>query len=581
MFRSIAQATSRHVMNAELVGYLSRMPVAIALLVGLCLFCYLPGVVLLPPVDRTEVIFAETVREMVARAAWLDPRYGDTVHQYHPVGAYWAQGLAASLFGSDLARNISVYRIPSLVAVTLATLALFWLSLPVVGVLPALLAAALFAVCPLTVLVAHLAIADGPALLFAVVAMLALMRIYVGREEDQRAPCDIRLGLLLWAAVGLGMLVNALQIPIMIGIVAAALSIADRDVSWLKRTRPEWGLPLALGLAAPWLVVRAAQDGVPYAGLDTWALLDALSGSQNMKHRAFPGTFVLALLLGFLPGLAVLPDALKKLWDERAGKLAKFLLAWIVVTIVFLEVFSAKPGTYAVQSIFPALALAVAMLGGQRDLEVRSLRWSMIPPPILGVALLLALLVPPYAFSRELPGPLAVALCAGVVVLAAAAGRAEFVRVWLVLSIATFGLYAATMVGVVLPSVKLIWPTRQIATVAAACDARPVWVVGFREPSTVFSLKADRRDRNAMPADPRTLHVVESRSRAWHDAEMGKLGVKPVELGCVEGYNTMRGCPLTFTIFARDPQQNNCRLAPQYACSNVKTQLRPSSKACD
>lgn len=568
-------------MNAELAAYVSRTPIAIALLTGICLFCYLPGVVLLPPVDRTEVIFAETVREMVARAAWLDPRYGDTVNQYHPVGAYWAQGVAASLFGSDLAQSISVYRIPSLVGVTLATLALYWLSLPVVGALPAFLAAALFAVCPLTVLVAHLAIADGLALMFAVVAMLALMRIYIGQEDDQRAPCDIRLGLLLWAAVGLGMLVNALQIPVMIGLVAAALSIMDRDVSWLRRTRPEWGLPLALGLAAPWLVVRAAQDGVPYAGLDAWALLDALSGSQNMKHRALPGTFVLALLLGFLPGLAVLPDAMKKLWDERAGKRARFFLAWIVVTIAFLEIFSAKPGTYAVQSVFPALALVVAMLAGQVDLEVRSLRWSMILPPILGMALLLVFLVPPYAFSRELPGPLAAILCVGVVVLAAAAGRAEFVRVWLVLSITTFGLYAATMVGAVLPSVKLIWPTRQIATAAAACDARPVWVVGFREPSTVFSLGADRRDLTAMPADPRTLHFVESRSRGWYEVAMVKLGERPVELGCVEGYNTMRGCPLTFTIFARDPQQKNCSLPPQYACSNVKSQVRPSSRDCD
>ena len=141
----------------------------------------------LPAVDRTEIIYAETTRDMVARGDWTDPRYGAAVHQYRPIGTFWAQGASRWLAGDALARDIRVYRVASLVAVTLAVLALFWLGSAIVGAEAALIASALFAVAPLTVLVSQLAIAEGLSLLPATVAMLALARIYTSANEDRAA----------------------------------------------------------------------------------------------------------------------------------------------------------------------------------------------------------------------------------------------------------------------------------------------------------------------------------------------------------------------------------------------------------
>ena len=181
-----------------------------------------------------------------------------------------------------------------------------------------------------------------------------------------------QLPLIFWAAVGVGMLINALLVPILVVATLIALYAFDRDLSWLKRLRPLVGIPLALVIASPWLIVRAHQDGVPFAGMSWREFLAALGGAQDMKLRAFPGTFVLALLLGFIPGTALLGTAFKRFWGERDQRLARFLLAWVIGYLIYLEALSSKPGTYMVQTMFPALALAVASVvvgetgGGKR-----------------------------------------------------------------------------------------------------------------------------------------------------------------------------------------------------------------------
>jgi len=378
----------------------SRPQAASLALLTLCLAVYLPGFVRLPAVDRTEIIYAESTRDMVARGDWTDPRYGDAVQQYRPIGTFWAQGASRWLAGDALARDIRIYRVPSLIAVTLAVLALFWLGSAIVGAEAALIASALFAVAPLTVLVSQLAIAEGLSLLPATVAMLALLRVYTNDNERRWIP------LLFWAALGFGILINALLVPILVIATLIALFTMDRDLSWLKRLRPLAGIPLALVIAAPWLIVRAHQDGTPFSGMSWREFLGALGGAQDMKLRALPGTFVLALVLGFLPGTALIGSAFTRLWDGREQKLARFLLAWVIGYLVYLEALSSKPGTYMVQTMFPALALAVASVVVAENGHGKPPKWHAFPfwPTSLAV-LPLAIFGAVYAFAGEWPSP--------------------------------------------------------------------------------------------------------------------------------------------------------------------------------
>ncbi len=164
----------------RLVAYLlSNHALCMALLTGLCLLTFLPGVLALPPVDRTEVFFAHTSLDM-ANAGRGSIRV--MVMMPIPSTRSGRTGCRRSRpFSREHRRpQLPFFGAPSLIAVTLAALAIFHLASPLTGRAQALLAASLFAVAPLTVLVATLAIANGISLLCAVVALMSLLRIYAG-----------------------------------------------------------------------------------------------------------------------------------------------------------------------------------------------------------------------------------------------------------------------------------------------------------------------------------------------------------------------------------------------------------------
>ena len=555
-------------------------------LLAICLAVYLPGLLRLPAVDRTEIIYAETTRDMAARGTWTDPRYGDVVHQFRPIGTFWMQGAARAPFGDALSRDIRIYRLPSLIFVTLSVLALFWLGQAIVGAEAALIAASLFAVAPLTVLVSQLAIAEGLSLLPATVAMLALLRIYTNADEDWR------IALLFWAAVGIGVLINALLVPILIVATLIALYVMDRDLSWLKRLRPFVGIPLALLIASPWLIVRAHQDGTPFAGMSWREFLAALGGAQDMKLRAFPGTFVLALLLGFLPGTALLGSAFTRLWSTCDQKLARFLLAWVLGYLVYLEALSSKPGTYMVQTMFPALALAVASLIVNENGAGKPPKWHGFPWPTALAILPFAIFAAVYLFAHEWPSivqAVLISLIIALFILSGQQGLEGRLRRWAATGVAALALFAITLLGSVLPSIAKIWPAKELAQAIATCPESKIGLVGFREPSGRFVLGVPAEEQtpdaiaSAIGAKTPRLSIIEDR---WAERANAALQAKsqsllPPPSACVSAYNVMRGCPLHFRIYETGAGEP-CRFPANLACSDNPQPAGPQKSGdCD
>ena len=559
---------------------------ALALL-ALCLLTYLPGVVRLPVIDRTETFFAESTRGMVERGNWLDPRFGETVHKFRPIGTFWAQAASRTAAGDGNARNIIIYRLPSLIAVTLAVLALYWLSRPLIGATPALIAAGLFAAAPLTAVVGTLAIADGLALLPATVAMLALLRIYCAKDGAESR----NIALLFWVSVGFGMLVNALHTPLLIAVTLIGLFLMDRDLSWLKHTRPLSGLPLALVIAAPWLYVRHLQDGIPFSGMGGQEFLAALGGAQDMKLRAFPGTFLVAAILGFLPGTALLAPALKRLWNERQSRLPKFLFAWIAGYIIYLELISSKPGTYTVQVMFPAMAIAVALLVQAFEGKLPLPKFHVIPTPSLAAPFALPLIAAPYILMQQTPSLWILPLAAAITVLfyvSAREGLAGRLQAWAITGIAAVALVTMTMNGAVLPSIDKIWPTRQIERAIAGCPPGPISVMGFREPASRFILNSDP----AVAAQDAVRAALVDGRATYLTGEARDPGLKsmarfqyrrPRSVACVEAFNAMRGCKLYFEIYSTG-DVSACTAREKFPCTpefQAKADTVRQDKACD
>jgi 4-amino-4-deoxy-L-arabinose transferase-like glycosyltransferase len=578
--------------GASLLDRLAAQPrLAAAALFLLALFTNLPGVLLLPPVDRTEIVYAQSSRDMVKRHDYLDATFEGERFEFRPIGIYWLQIGAAKLLGHDARAAIATYRLPSLIAGILAVLAMWWLTLPLLGERRALIAAALFTVTPIVALQASLSIPEGPLLLSIVVAQCALLRLYCAPGGDEGN--GWWLALAFWVAQGFGILINALAVPILSLSTIIALCVFDRRLDWLKRLRPLWGVPLMMAIAAPWIIIRAHFDGVPFSGLTWGEFIRALGGAQDMKWKAAPLTFTVGLLLGFMPGALLIVPALKGLWQGREAALHRFLFSWIVGYWLYLELIASKPALYTVQAIFPAAAAAVALAldkNGRLAIPPLSLRlpwWLVLPGTIALFAVILAV----SGVAPSVVVVLGALLITTLFTLAALAMRDGLAAAWVTSSIAGFALFITYTFAVLMPHLQVGWPAPRIAEAIAPlrrCVTGPVGVAGFREPSTTFVLGHGSDTDVAtiagwMAGGDDAIAVVEDRYQPDLAAALAaRSGKAPPRLGCVQAFNVMRGCPMHFSIYATGPDvlDPGCKVAPRFACKDPVPATTDTSSRC-
>ncbi len=110
---------------------------AIAVLVVVTLFAFLPGFFHIPPVDRDEARFAQATKQMIETGDYVDIRFQAETRYKKPVGIYWLQAAVVELAeaaGLPQARlRIWLYRIPSLIGAIGVVLGTYWVALAFVS----------------------------------------------------------------------------------------------------------------------------------------------------------------------------------------------------------------------------------------------------------------------------------------------------------------------------------------------------------------------------------------------------------------------------------------------------------------
>src|SRR5258706_9695647 len=91
-----------------------------ALLAGLCLLLYLPGIAAIPPLDRDEARFAQATRQMLETGDFVQIRFQDEARNKKPVGIHWLQAASVALLSTTASAAIWPYRLPSLAGALLA-----------------------------------------------------------------------------------------------------------------------------------------------------------------------------------------------------------------------------------------------------------------------------------------------------------------------------------------------------------------------------------------------------------------------------------------------------------------------------
>ena len=569
------------------------------LLTLFCLLLWTPGFFTIPPGDRDESRFAQATKQMIETGDYVRIQNGAEARNRKPIGIHWLQvPFAAAAQGLGLATENPVwpYRIPSALGGLLAVLATFQTGQHLVSRRAALLAAGMLAASVVLVVEVHIAKTDAALLGVTTVAMGVLARAYLD-------PAGLRAGsaALFWLAMGAGILLKGPITPMVAGLAALALVVADRRAAWLRALRPGWGVPLMLAVVLPWfLAIGVATGGRFFA--------DAVGGDLGRKlssgddaHWGPPGLHLLLLPLLVFPLSALLPGAAAWAWRGRAASPVRFLVAWIVPAWIVFEAVPTKLPHYPLP-LYPAVCLLAA--AWLLDPARRALpRWAasfalalpvvavlvlagagMALPVVLGQpawiglpALTAALLVGWWAIRIKLP----------LLPLPSGEGRGE--EVWpyglrpagsgpvttkggatrpphpnplpkgegaVAALVASVVLYAAIL-GWELPRLAPLWLAPRV--VAALPDRGGLGAVGFAEPSLMFLagtdtqwLLADQAPAALASGRIRTL-LVGDRDLAAVRAGADRAGVRLQEVAVVPGVNYSRGRRVVLTLLRLAP----------------------------
>lgn len=525
-----------------------------ALLVGLCLCLYLPGLAAMPPLDRDEARFMQATRQMLQTGDLIRIRFQDEARNKKPAGIYWLQAASVSLFSAPESNATWPYRVPSVLGAIAAVLLSFGFGARLIDRPAALLGAMLLASCVLLVSEAHLAKTDAVLLATVVAAQGALGETYRRARAGEAASSGIAA--VFWLAQGCGILLKGPVPPVVSALTVLALCLADRRWRWLGGLRAAWGVPLAALVVAPWLVaIQSATDGAFMSEAIGHDLLGKLVGAQE-SHGAPPGTYLLIAAASFWPSSAIIGFAWIAAWRRRRETAERFLLAWLIPSWILFELVPTKLPHY-ILPLYPALALLAgqALFATTKHAPTERRRWLeggvFMLWTVVALALIIGLIALPITLGSGVAVlslvPAAATISFGMVLLRQL-GRGFSVSAGPAIAALAIFVFAPSFASL-LPGLDRLWLSRSAAEMVARHPPPPdsaIDTVGYNEPSLVFLLHGNTRAVAAeqaaadLAARPGTLSLVAGGEDGSFRQALAARGARPIKLGEAAGIDYSR-----------------------------------------
>ena len=344
-----------------------RHSVLILILMAVTLLGSLPGLSSMQVIDRDEARFAQASIQMRDSGDYVNIRFHDRERHKKPVGIYWLQTASLKLFSSPQKRDIWVHRLPSVLAGLLAVIGLYWSGLILYNKQGAFIAALLFSTSFLLIFESHMAKTDAALCAASVWAFGAILRL----RAPQQSATHSRAGLILWVALGCGVILKGPILPAIV--ITAWITIIIWEMK-LEKNHSPWATifnPLGLCLfgliVIPWyIMIYKATGGTFFSTAISSDLTPKLTGSQE-THGGLPGYYALTMFVTLWPAAIFLLSSLA--YGLKAAKAsndtslnpsyARWLLAWIIPFWIILELTPTKLPHY-VLPLFPAIALLMA-----------------------------------------------------------------------------------------------------------------------------------------------------------------------------------------------------------------------------
>lgn len=525
----------------------------VALLAGL------PALMLLPPLDRDESRYAQATSQMLETGDYVDIRFQDDPRWKKPVGIYWMQAAAVAVTSSVENRDIAPYRIPSILGAMLAAAACAWAGAAMFGQRAGFLAGAILGATFLLSTEAGIAKTDAMLCGSVTLAMAGLARIYLASRAGEVPIRPHKL--MFWLGLGLSILIKGPIGLIVVAPAMIALSVWDRDASWLKRLGWGWGLPLVALIVGPWAIaITIATDGGFWTEAIGGDLAPKVVGGDE-GHGVPPGLYLLIAPLLFFPATLLLPAALSTGWHRRTEPAIRFLICWLVPAWLIFELTPTKLAHYTLPT-FGALALLAAAALTRPVGKVSRLAGAGLSIAV-GALLAVASVWMLTEYGRSTAQTWATitivfAILAGLIGAFLLLHRAAMTAV--IASIA-LGVVAHGALAGTLRQLRPLSVAPQLEKVLLAANlhprqgrAGPIAVTGFHEPSLVFltgrnTELTDGTGAARALAEGRPV-IVEARDADAFREAAAELGVTGRVVGTVNGHNYSKGDDVSLTVYA-------------------------------
>ena len=521
------------------------------------------GLFSIPPMDRDESRYAQAARQMMETGDYLNINFQEYDRHKQPAGSYWLQTVAAAPFGGADA-PIGAHRLPGFVFALLAVAITAWMGArffsPPVG-----LAAGIVLATTLVLSVeARTAKTDAILLGFGMIGQAALMVLML--QVKAARPKFIGWPAVLWAAIGLTLLVKGPIFFMVTALTAIVFTAWKRDPKLLLRLRPEFGIPLALLIFGPWFIaINLETDWAFYYEAVGHSMLDKVGEAQE-AHSGPLGFHVSLTAVTLWPSFALLALGVLAAWANRHDDRIKFLIAWIVPVYVVFEIVATKLPHYTLPA-FPAMAMLIG-LGLVNAQSLLSGRWRRVAHwgvGALAIAVALVLSAAPVIANRELgrAPDLAAWITIGFGAVAAIAIFALLLRPSVVrllgVGVSAAALYACAF-AVAIPAIDPLWTSDRIARIADSfegCEVQDRTIAGYREPSTAFNLgtatwlahTGTDAARYLLEHRQCGLAIVDMAEEEAFRAVTDAAGVELRALAQMDGFNSVKGDDLSLTFY--------------------------------
>nr|WP_321525654.1 glycosyltransferase family 39 protein [uncultured Cohaesibacter sp.] len=533
----------------------SRTKSFIALML-FALVCFLPGFNSIPPVDRDEARFAQASKQMMESGDYVDIRFQEGTRYKKPVGIYWLQVASADLTGKGVDAPIWAYRIPSLAGALLSVGLTFLIGMRMGSVRSGMLAGLGMAAAILLGVEARLAKTDAMLLATILAVQWLIWELY-----DLRSGLSKPKGALLWAALGVGVLIKGPIILMVSSLTLIVLSIRERSIGWLKGNGWKYGVPLFILITVPWFIAIGIKTDWAFFFDSVGKDMMAKVATGKESHGAPPGTYLAASIGTFWPISVFFILSVVWIWKQRKQRAVFFALAWIIPSWIIFEIVPTKLPHYVLPAM-PALALLMA-----EALEARATSWASIWGKIV------ALLIPVVAVVMGLGAPIGLIFLEGTInpaafglgLVASGLGLLSYAvltrgRVMAAFILACFvaPILYLSLHGTIFPELRSVWISNQLQEAAQKvkpCESVEIASAGYSEPSLVFLTGTDTVLTDGKGAASFLLEagcrlaIVEKRQQqAFLDA-LGDSREKIEEAITVEGYKLNGGKWQTFGLY--------------------------------